>query len=82
MARITEHAPKVSTRSVKPNARKSSWEKRQQDKQTDGKTDRRIVQITFLDVLRVVQMQYIPNAVLSQSLLFVARCQNFHGTWK
>jgi len=54
-ANVTEHTPKVSTRSVNPYARESSREKRQQDRrldrQTDGRTDRqthrRIVQNHF-----------------------------------
>ena len=44
MIHVTEHTPKVSTRSVKPYACESSREKRQQDRQTarqtDGQTDR------------------------------------------
>ena len=59
MPHVTEHTPKVSTRSVKPYACESSREKRQQDRrpdrqkdrQTDGQTDRqtqrRIVQNHF-----------------------------------
>jgi len=44
MPYVTEHTPKVSTRSVKPYACESSRKKRQQDeqtaRQTDGQTDR------------------------------------------
>jgi len=47
MPHETEHASKVSTRSVNPYARESSREKRQQVRQTDGQTDRRIVQNHF-----------------------------------
>jgi len=51
MPHVTEHTPKVSTRSVKPYARESSREKRQQDgqtvRQTDRQTHRRIVQNHF-----------------------------------
>ena len=43
MPHVTEHTPKVSSRSVKPYACESSREKRQQDRQTD----RRIVQNHF-----------------------------------
>ena len=39
MPHVTEHTPKVSTRSVKSYACESSREKRQQDRRTDG-TDR------------------------------------------
>ena len=41
MPHVTEHTPKVSTRSVKPYACESSREKRQQDRQTARQTDRR-----------------------------------------
>jgi len=55
MPHVTEHTPKVSTRSVKPYACESSREKRQQyrrsDRPTEGRTDRhthrRIVQNHF-----------------------------------
>jgi len=47
MPHVTEHTPKVSTRSVNPSARESSREKRQQDRQTDKQTNRRIVQNHF-----------------------------------
>ena len=51
MPHVTEHTPKVSTRSVKPYACESSREKRQQDRQTarqtDRQTHRRIVQNHF-----------------------------------
>jgi len=55
MNHITEHAPKVSTRSVHPNARESLRKRLQQDRQTDrqkdrqthGHTDRRVVQNPF-----------------------------------
>jgi len=51
MPHVTEHTPKVSTRSVKPYACESSREKRQQDRQTARQTDRhthrRIVQNHF-----------------------------------
>ena len=47
MPHVTEHTPKVSTRSVKPYACESSREKRQQDGQTDRQTLRRIVQNHF-----------------------------------
>jgi len=47
MPHVTEHTPKVSTRSVNPYARESLREKRQQDRQTDRHTDRRIVQNHF-----------------------------------
>jgi len=39
MPHVTEHTPKVSTRSVKSYACESSREKRQQDRQTDRHTD-------------------------------------------
>jgi len=45
MPHVTEHTPKVSTRSVKPYACESSREKWQQDRQTD--THFRIVQNHF-----------------------------------
>ena len=47
MLYVTEHTPKVSTRSGKPFACESSREKRQQDGQTDRHTHRRIVQNHF-----------------------------------
>ena len=50
MPHVTERTPKVSTRLVKPYARESSREKRQQDKtirRTDRQTHRRIVQNHF-----------------------------------
>jgi len=47
MPHVTEHTPKVSTRSVKPYACESSREKRQQDRRPDRQTDRRIVQNHF-----------------------------------
>jgi len=53
MPHVTEHTPKVSSRSVKPYACESSREKRQQDGQTARQTDRqkdthrRIVQNHF-----------------------------------
>jgi len=47
MPHVTEHTPKVSTRSVKPYACESSREKRQQDRRSDRQTDRRIVQNHF-----------------------------------
>jgi len=47
MPHVTEHTPKVSTRSVKPYARESSREKRQQDRRSDRQTHRRIVQNRF-----------------------------------
>ena len=85
---MTEHAPKVSTRSVNPYARESSPKRLQQDRQRDRQTDRHthrdtdtftngLSKTTFLDVRRL----YIPNAVLSQTRLF-ARCQHFHEKWK
>jgi len=56
MSYVTEHTPRVSTRSVKPYARESSREKRKQDRRTDGHTDG-LSKTTFLDVLRVVNTQ-------------------------
>ena len=47
MSHVTEHTPKVSSRSFKPYACESSREKRQQDRQTDRQTHRRIVQNHF-----------------------------------
>jgi len=49
MPHVTEHTPKVSTRSVNPYARESLREKRQQDRRSDRRTDRhrRIVQNHF-----------------------------------
>jgi len=47
MPHVTEHTPKVSTRSVKPYACESSREKRQQDGKTDRQTHSRIVQNHF-----------------------------------
>jgi len=50
MPHITEHAPKVSTRSVNPYARESLREKLQQDRQTADRqihTHRRVVQNHF-----------------------------------
>ena len=47
MPHVTEHTPKVSSRSVKPYACESSREKRQQDRQQDRQTHRRIVQNHF-----------------------------------
>ena len=47
MPHVTEHTPKVSTRSVKPYAWESSREKRQQDRQQDWQTHRRIIQNHF-----------------------------------
>ena len=47
MPHVTEHTPKVSTRSVKPYACESSREKRQQDRRPDRQTHRRIVQNHF-----------------------------------
>ena len=40
MPHVTEHIPKVSTRSVKPYAYESSREKRQEDSRSDRETDR------------------------------------------
>jgi len=50
MPHVTEHTPKVSTRSVKPYACESS---RESDSKTDRHTDG-LSKTTFLDVLRVV----------------------------
>jgi len=47
MPYVTEHTPKVSTRSVNPYARESSREKRQQDRRSDRQTHRRIVKNHF-----------------------------------
>jgi len=47
MPHVTKHAPKVSTRSVKPYACESSREKRQQDRHQDRQTHRLIVQNHF-----------------------------------
>jgi len=47
MPYVTEHTPKVSTRSVNSYARESSREKRQQNRQTDRQTHRWIVQNHF-----------------------------------
>jgi len=47
MPYVTEHASKVSTRTVESYANESSREKRQQDRQTDGQTHRRIVENHF-----------------------------------
>jgi len=64
MPHVTEHAPKVSTRSVNPYARESSREKRQQGRQTDRQTDthtHRLPKTTFLVVLRVVGTSQIQS---------------------
>jgi len=78
MPHVTEHTPKVSTRSVKPYACESSREKRQQDRQTvgqtDGQTDRHtdgLSKTTFLDVLGVVHPKF---GLISKSI--------FSLTWK
>jgi len=49
MPHITQHAPKVLTRSVYPCARESLRERLQQDRHTD-----RLSKTTFLDVLKVI----------------------------
>jgi len=57
MPHITEHAPKVSTRSIYPYARESLREKLQQDGQTGRQTHTHtdgLSKTTFLDVLKVV----------------------------
>ena len=55
MPRKTDHAPKVSTRSVYPYARESSREKRQQGREADRQTHTHADELsTFLDVLWVV----------------------------
>ena len=66
MPHVTEHTPKVSTRSVKPYACESSREKRQQDREQDRQTDRHththtdgLSKTTFLDVLGVVRTSQI-----------------------
>ena len=75
MAHVTEHTPKVSTRSINPYARESSREKRQQDGRTDRQTDG-LSKTTFLDVLRVVQC---PSQIRSYlEVDFFARWQYFH----
>jgi len=53
MPHVTEHAPKVSTRSVNPYARESSREKLQQDRHTHTHSDG-LSKTTFLDVLKVI----------------------------
>ena len=81
MPHVTEHTPKVSTRSVNPYARESLREKRQQDRRTDGKTDRWTDRQTQTDrpkpLFSTFWGLYILNPVLSQSRFF-ARCQYFH----
>jgi len=58
MPHMTEHAPKVSTRSVNPYARESSWKKLQQVRRTDRHTGG-LTTATFLDV------SIVTNPVLS-----------------
>ena len=82
MPHVTQHTPKVSTRSVEPYACESSRKKRQQDRrsgrQTDGRTDRqthrRIVQNHFSRRFGGCTSQI---RSLSRSRFF-ARCQYFH----
>ena len=52
MPHVTEHTPKVSTRSVKPYACESSREKRQQDRQTEGQTDGRTDRQTHRQIVQ------------------------------
>jgi len=79
MPHVTEHTPKVSTRSVKPYACESSREKRQQDRQTASQPDRQTD--TQTDCSKPLFSTFwglcIPNPVLSRSRFF-ARCQYFH----
>ena len=79
MPYVTEHTPKVSTRSVKPYACESSREKRQQDRQTARQTDRQTETQTDCPkpLFSTFWGLYIPNPVLSRSRFF-ARCQYFH----
>jgi len=73
MPHVTEHTPKVSTRSVKPYAREIARGKsdRKTARQTDTQTGcPKPLFSTFWGL-------YIPNPVLSRSRFF-ARCQYFH----
>jgi len=64
MPHVTEHTPKVSSRSVYSYARDSSPEKRQQDRRSDRHTDG-LSKTTFLDVLRVVHPK---SGLISKSI--------------
>jgi len=65
MPHVTEHTPKVSTRSVNPYPRESSREKRQQDRrsdrQTDGRTDRDTQTDCRKPLFSTFRGLYIPN---------------------
>jgi len=68
MPHVTEHTPKVSTRSVNPYTRESSREKRQQDRRSDRQTHRHtdgLSKTTFLDVLRVLHPK---SGLISKSI--------------
>jgi len=63
MPDITQHAPKVSTRSVDPYARESSREKRQRDRHTDG-----LSKTTFLDTFQIrsyLEIDFLRDAYTS-----------------
>jgi len=88
MPYVTEHIPKVSTRSVHPCAREISREKRQQDRRSDWQTDKHtdrqthrhtdgLSRTTFLDVLRVVHPK---SGLISKSIF--CTMQILPLTWK
>jgi len=77
MPHITEHTPKVLTRSVNPYARESSRKRQEQDRQTDSHTDG-LSKTTFLDVWMVVRTSQIRSYL---ELDFLHHANTSMGHW-
>jgi len=75
MPYVNKHTRNVSTRSVESYPYESSREKRQQDRQTDGQTHRRIVQNHFSRRFEDLHPKFGLIIFFSR---FFARCQYYH----